>query len=469
MAIFGVVVARLIVLHLTALDLFYDEAQYWFWSQDLALGYFSKPPLIAWLIAGTTAICGDGEPCVRIAAPLFHGGTTLLVFGLGKALYNARIAFFAALSYLLAIGVSASSLLVSTDVPLLACWVIALWTFALYRQNPSWKLALIMGAAVAIGINAKYAMVYFPLCALAYVVFTADQRALLKRKCFWGGIATGLLGFVPNLIWNAQNAFITFSHTGENISGDGLTLDPLSFLAFFGSQFFVAGPILFAVFFFALARGWRSNTPNSDRLALWFSLPILTILGLQAFQSSANYNWAATAFPGLILFTVAVLVDRGQEVWARRHLMVGAVFAVFIGAVALAAPLINPNNRFIAQTNLEDMFGWQEHADQVAMILDQIEPDIIVTQGRRYGAGFAYYLRHREEPMAALRYPHHPIRNHFEFIQPWNAPAPGQRAAIITWVPEAPFAQAQLFGVAEAEAGTRPFRGNSYIFVMEGE
>jgi hypothetical protein len=36
----AVVAVRLIVLLLTPLDLFYDEAQYWYWSQDLALGYF---------------------------------------------------------------------------------------------------------------------------------------------------------------------------------------------------------------------------------------------------------------------------------------------------------------------------------------------------------------------------------------------------------------------------------------------
>ena len=27
-----------------------DEAQYWFWSRDFAFGYYSKPPMIAWVI-----------------------------------------------------------------------------------------------------------------------------------------------------------------------------------------------------------------------------------------------------------------------------------------------------------------------------------------------------------------------------------------------------------------------------------
>ena len=35
----------------TDFNLFGDEAQYWVWSQNLNLGYYSKPPLLAWLIS----------------------------------------------------------------------------------------------------------------------------------------------------------------------------------------------------------------------------------------------------------------------------------------------------------------------------------------------------------------------------------------------------------------------------------
>ena len=42
---------KLIALNFTNFNLFGDEAQYWLWSQDLDYGYFSKPPLLAWVIA----------------------------------------------------------------------------------------------------------------------------------------------------------------------------------------------------------------------------------------------------------------------------------------------------------------------------------------------------------------------------------------------------------------------------------
>jgi 4-amino-4-deoxy-L-arabinose transferase-like glycosyltransferase len=464
----AVVAVRLIVLLLTPLDLFYDEAQYWYWSQDLALGYFSKPPLIGWLIAATTAICGDTEGCIRSAAPLFHGVTTMLVFGLAATLYAPRTAFFAALGYLFAIAVSASSLLISTDVPLLVCWVAGLWAFLHYSRTPSAKLAIGFGLAIAIGLNAKYAMIYFPLCALAYLAFTRDVRPLLKRGDLWLGIAVGMLGFLPNLIWNIQHEFITFSHTGENISGGGLTFDPLSFLEFFGSQFAVAGPILFAALLYALAKRWRSDTPAADRLLLFFSLPILGLLSLQAFQSSANYNWAATAYPALIIVTTAILMDRARWQWVRWNLITCVALAAIMLAGALAALTVRPDHPVIARTNLEDMFGWAEHAEELSKRLDRLQPDTIVTVGRRYAAGFSYYLRDREEPLRAFRHEGSPARNHFEFTAPWSGPTVGERAVIISPGNISPVRGARLVGVVEADDGAAPFRSNSYLFLAEG-
>src|SRR6266446_4955373 len=57
----GITGLRLLWLALQPADLFPDEAQYWVWSQQLALGYYSKPPLVAWLIALTTGLFGDSE------------------------------------------------------------------------------------------------------------------------------------------------------------------------------------------------------------------------------------------------------------------------------------------------------------------------------------------------------------------------------------------------------------------------
>ena len=64
------------------LDLAPDEAHYWHWSRHLDWGYYSKGPLVAWLIRGScelfgplsVLLCGSEMPAVRLPAVACHAG-----------------------------------------------------------------------------------------------------------------------------------------------------------------------------------------------------------------------------------------------------------------------------------------------------------------------------------------------------------------------------------------------------------
>ncbi len=171
---------RLLALYVNGTDLFFDEAQYWAWSEDPALGYFSKPPLIAWIIGAATTACGPEETCVRLPSPLLHTATALVVFWLGRRLYDDRIGALCALAFATLPGVSLSAGLISTDVPLLLCWALALVGFAaLFETDELWP-ALLLGAAFGAGLNAKYAMAWFVGCVAVYLVMTPERRAVLR-------------------------------------------------------------------------------------------------------------------------------------------------------------------------------------------------------------------------------------------------------------------------------------------------
>src|SRR5215207_3691852 len=90
--------ARLVALFASPLELYPDEAQYWLWSRTLDFGYFSKPPVIAWSIWATT-LGADGEPWVRLSAPLYQAGATLAVFAIGRKLYGPSVGLTAAALY----------------------------------------------------------------------------------------------------------------------------------------------------------------------------------------------------------------------------------------------------------------------------------------------------------------------------------------------------------------------------------
>ena len=136
---------RLIILFVAPWGLHGDEAQYWAWSQDLDFGYFSKPPMIAWVIASTTGVFGHAEWAVRLAAPFLHCLTAVMIFLTGRKLVSAQIGFWAALTYILMPAVWLSSYIISTDAVLLLFWSIGLHAWASLREKPSWGLAIQLG------------------------------------------------------------------------------------------------------------------------------------------------------------------------------------------------------------------------------------------------------------------------------------------------------------------------------------
>ena len=59
LSVFFLIFFKIVAIYFTEFSLYGDEAQYWLWSQTLNLGYFSKPPLLAWFLGGYSGLFGD--------------------------------------------------------------------------------------------------------------------------------------------------------------------------------------------------------------------------------------------------------------------------------------------------------------------------------------------------------------------------------------------------------------------------
>src|SRR5215472_10977317 len=243
----GLTLLRLVALRFSTVELYADEAQYWAWSQDLALGYYTKPPLLAWIIAAAGHVCGSDEWCVRAPAPLFHAGTSLIAYAIGRRLYDERTGFWTALLTALGTGIVFSARIISTDVPLLFFWALALWAYVNLLAAPSRRWAVVLGVAIGLGLLAKYAMIYFlPGIALA-ALFSKRARLLAARSDFWLALAIAALVVAPNIAWNASNSFATLHHTGGLVAGEPLQFNVRQGLEFLAAQFGGFGPVVFVV------------------------------------------------------------------------------------------------------------------------------------------------------------------------------------------------------------------------------
>ena len=55
----SLIILKVLAAYFTEFSLYGDEAQYWLWSQNPDLGYFSKPPLLSWFLAGYVKLFGN--------------------------------------------------------------------------------------------------------------------------------------------------------------------------------------------------------------------------------------------------------------------------------------------------------------------------------------------------------------------------------------------------------------------------
>ena len=117
-------------------DLFVDEAQYWFWGQEMAWGYYSKPPLIGWILRLFTEIGSDSTFWIRLPLPLIHGATAIVLMLVGRRLFDPAIGALAGLAYVTLPAVALGSLLVSTDTPMLFCFALAMLAWLHLTERP---------------------------------------------------------------------------------------------------------------------------------------------------------------------------------------------------------------------------------------------------------------------------------------------------------------------------------------------
>ena len=357
--IVGLGLLRLLYLPLVPLNLHGDEAQYWAWSRKLDWGYFSKPPMIAWLIAFFTGVLGNAEWVVRLFSPLIHPLIALVLFLTARKLFDARTGFWSVCFYFLMPAVWLSSIIASTDVPLLLCWALSLFFWVNLRETRKLRWAALLGAGIGFGFLSKYVMLFFlPALATCMVFDRPTRTALLSRNGLLTALLTALI-IAPNILWNANNNFATFDHTVANANIKGVPFHPLELLAFWGKQFAVFGMLTLPVLIMAFRPAGRRWKDKRTLCLAFFILCPLLIISLEALLSRANANWAATAYAGgAILAAHAVTTGSPKLV---KFAKTGIWFNVFLGSIS-ALILLSPQlvNTFGMANSVKRLRGWPE-------------------------------------------------------------------------------------------------------------
>lgn len=302
------------------LELYADEAQYWSWSLAPDWGYYSKPPMVAWLIALTTRLFGDAELGVRAATFLIWPLTSITLYFLAHRLFAGepwaeRAAFWSAVAFACLPMTFLGGVLITTDGPLLLFWTATLYFLAGALAHDRWRDWLLAGAAGGLGLLSKYSMVFLAPAFLVYLLITPRHRRLLAsaKPYVAAGVALAILS--PNLLWNAQHDFVSFRHTAEISQLDRAWINPDAFLAFGLAQFGVFGPIMaLGLVLIALRpRAWLADARLAF-LAAFSLVPLAAFLGL-SLLSRAFANWAAFAYAAGTVLVIAAWVSGQRYSW----------------------------------------------------------------------------------------------------------------------------------------------------------
>jgi 4-amino-4-deoxy-L-arabinose transferase-like glycosyltransferase len=380
---------RLIANAFAVTDLVFNEAQYWSWSRELELGYFSKPPLLAWLIRTTSELCGQGEACLRSFPAVLFTLATWFVFLTGRALYGRQTGFWSAIIFATLPLTAFLATVITTDVPLLLFWCIALylWTMLIERKSMVWAIPL--GLTIGVGLLAKYAMIYFPLCMAIQAIFSAEAREAVREKSGLVILLAALVLIAPNLYWNYTHGFVTFRQTATSAGWAHHFAHPATFLRFLLSQFLVYGPVLFFMLLWIAAVAIRGRIDRRVVMLLSFSFPVIVLIILQSFISRTHASWTASAAPAASILVTAWLLER------QRKVLFGTTVA--INALATAAMLVGPTLPPSVFPTSSDPFvrmrGWDDIAAAVRLQLATNNYDALAADSRELVAELLYYLR----------------------------------------------------------------------------
>jgi hypothetical protein len=332
------------------LDLSGDEAQYWDWSRNLDLSYYSKGPLVAYIIRASCAVFGDTMFGVRFPALVFAVGTSILTYWLARKLFASdRIALGTVLLTHLVPMFVAGSVLMTIDPPFYFCWaattclaVKAIWD----ERRWAWPA---MGVVLGVGFLAKYAMFLWLVGFAIFLITDPSLRRHLRSPWPWMMLIVALVCTTPVVVWNVRHHWASFHHVAHQTGAEGGAFSWANPIEFLAGQIFVVGPPLVAMMLAASRWGLRSRRNEHRRETRFLAiigLSFFAIVFATSFFAKVQVNWPAPAYFTLMILTAYYLSTRlrTREKWKpwRGWFYGTVIFGLLIMPIAHDMTLIYP-------------------------------------------------------------------------------------------------------------------------------
>ncbi len=341
-------------------------------ARHLAWGYVAYPPVTPFLGRMALLLFGTSLVGFRLFAFLAQALAVFLTGLMAREMGGARQAQILAALAAVPFCLGAGTMMQYISFDYLAWVLVAYFVVRLLKsEDPRWFVAI--GAAIGLGMLAKYTMLFFAVGLLVAILVT-PQRVALRTKWPWLGLALSLLIFLPNLLWQAQHHFVSLDFLKFLHERDVRTGVTDGFLAGQFELMLLAFPLALAgLYFCGISGEGRKFRP----LAWMFLLPLLFFL----IARGRNY-YLAPGYP-MLYAAGSVQLQSWLATFPRRRArtLQAAIFAALLlsigmaGAVALPiAPVNSAWWKFSVrhETAFPEEIGWPEFVANIAEIRDAL-------------------------------------------------------------------------------------------------
>ena len=411
-----------------------EEAYYWMYAQHPSLSYYDHPPMIAWTIKLGTLIFGDTELGVRSVGAILMLISSLLIYQFGRMWFGHRAGLWSAVALQVLPVYYGAGYIATMDSALIFYWMLCLVgvSFALQRNSPwGWYCA---GLALGAAALTKYTAVFLGAGALLAVVAYRPWWRHLRTPHPYLAAAIAAAAFMPVVIWNAQNNWVSFRfQLADRFKDSAFSITkPLLFAAI---QLLILTPVLLGIIWLIVIR--LANRPKRLIEPRWivafaFSIPLLAVALQKSFTYEIHINWTLPAylsiipaimqgaillrrsnlprlFPKLLAASVPVtgLLCTMSVIGILAYLLILQPHTLWIGAFGpwrqLAAVVEDAENRLQAETQKEPLVigdGKYRTASVVAFYRNPLESDGSASENTtsqwvangRNGLGFEYWM-----------------------------------------------------------------------------
>jgi len=308
------------------LNLAPDEAYYWVWSNYLSFGYFDHPPLIALSIKIGYLILKN-ELGVRLLTIILTTFSIIIFYKMLKQ-KNEILFILLILSNLL---LNAGGFIAVPDGLLVFSESLFFYFLRNYLIKDNFKNAFFVSVSIALMLYSKYhsiLIIFFTIISIWKIIF---------RKSFYLIFALSLIFYLPHIIWQFENDFITIKY--QLFKREGLGFEINNVFDYILGQFLVYGPL---VGFITIISSFLYKPKDAFENVLKLNLiGTLLFFLIMSFRNRIEANWTCiTIFP-LIYLSYHYLIEKKN----LKKFFIGISFInsilIFILKIHILFPIFN--------------------------------------------------------------------------------------------------------------------------------